>query len=487
MDLRKIHQVLTRSPFAVRKETEALPDFPTHAPRSAQGRHNLLLFGHAESAMHLSQLEALRDAVAGRTEMVRGIVAGTDFGAVERTLNAIGFNTAENLHAIGTTRRFMRFREPETGTFWHVADTELARLGPVTIPAEGDSCVIPGEIRFGDWVNVSGNRMRHRISPRVVTRPTRLDFVSTFTLPDSRGYDGLAGITDPDEIIARLRRLHPVIGLNALMFLRNVIILATAYGQALSTQLLHNLVTDRDARQKMLEYVAANPDTLPRGERFFRIQEAFDDVWAIHACVPKMAVEVVDTIFTSTYRGRELVTLDDLLIPGTIWHVDTSTPAGRFTALCMKEDLQRRLLSHGPARETSVIFTSDWDSAAAPELDLLCLERRDILQCHAAPNASAIVAKHGDTARAVIQGVPRIFWHVSPTDAEIALFGELNPAVKNPRQVVAYLPLNRRIEINRDGMQEVEIDINIDGTAEQELSRKSKLSRIVDRGGFAVD
>ncbi len=437
--------------------------------------------------MHLSQLEALRDAVAGRAEMVRGVVACPAFGSVERTLNSIGFNTAENLHAIGTTRRFMRFMEPETGTVWHVADTEFAPRGPVADPMPGETCVIAPEVRFGDWIEAPGNRLRHRISTRIVPRPARLDFVSTFTLPDTRGYDGLASITDPDEILARLRRIHPVIGLNALMFLRNIITLAQAYGEALTTQIFHNLVCDREARQRMLEYVAANPESLPQGERFTRIQDAFDAVWSLHGSVPKMATEVVDALFTETCRGRELITIDDLLIPGTLWHIDNSTPTGRFTAYCMKEDLQRRLLAGGLSRETSLIFSSDWDNVVVPDLDALCLERTDILQCHATSNAAALLAKHGNRIRSIIQNVPRIFWHVSPNDGETALFGELHPSIKNPRQVVAYLPLHHRIEVNRDGMQEVAIDINIDGNAAEELKRKTRLNRMVDRGGFAVD
>lgn len=200
-----------------------------------------------------------------------------------------------------------------------------------------------------------------------------------------------------------------------------------------------------------------------------------------------MAANLAKELFSGTYLGRDIIPRADLLVPGKLWHIDTSTHAGRFTAHCVKRDIQRMVLTGRPGSDLTLIFADEWVRCAIPELDSRCLGRHDILQCYGVPDSRLLREKHGETLHGLMRGFPRHFWHLSHGEEEAALFERVYPYVANARQQLAFLQWDRRLEEVAGNMREAPVDLNVDGMEVHERSRHSKLKRTIERGGFAID
>jgi hypothetical protein len=479
MSLDRLKNALTRVPFFQgEKARNVAADSPTRGK-------SVLSFGDESSAMHLSMLETLRDAVRVDPMKTRGLVIGLPFDRVERTLASVGFDTAENLISFNAVRKSHRFRDRD-GITWHIADSEFGRVGGMPQLAPGAPYPIPPSFRFLDRETVSGNQLRHRHTERVTPRPTELFFVETFSPSEVYGFDGVAGGLAVGTIMDRLHRLHQG-GLNATIFLKNILVLIEAYGKPLTTVVLFMMVTDLDSRMTMLEYFAVHLETMPPGERTDAVKAAFETIWAGHENPPKMAVELVNRLFDETFRGREMVPARDLLLPGKIWHIETVTPEDRYTAWCLKQEMQKQALAQPEGDDRTLIFAGEWESFVIPDVDSRCLERRDILECFGVAKTKTLLEANRDEVTRLIRAFPRQFWHLSQQTASVSLFHELHPHLATQGRPLNFIPWEMRLESTAETLREAPVDLDVDGIREIERTRQSKLKRIVDRGGFAVD
>ncbi len=484
MVLKRISQSL------LRKVTPAPFGGATPATAPSYVRDSLLIFGHKDSALRLTQLEALRDAVRANPSHVRGVIIGMPFDRVERTLNEIGFDTAENLLSFNAPRSTLRFLDEPSGSLWHLPASEFARIDKAPAFTPGYPYPIPPELCFSDWLPVAGSEglMRHRLTRRELPRPKVLTYKQTFATPGMNGYDGVAGMPDPEAMIGRLNQLYPI-GLNASIFLRNLVPLIEAFGKPVTTPVLHAMICNPESRETLLEYFATHLDNLPAGEDKNRLRLAFEAIWESHEAVPPMATNLAKELFTHTYLGRDIISRHDLLVPGKLWHIDTSTHAGRFTAFCVKQDIQRMVLVAKPRHngDLTLIFADEWVRCAIPELDSRCLGRPDVLQCYGIPDTRRLREKHGETLQNLLRGFPRHYWHITNGEEEAALFESVYPYVANARQQLAFLAWDRRLEEIAGNMREASVDLNVDGMEIHERARHSKLKRTIERGGFAID
>lgn len=447
---------------------------------------SLLLFGHKDSAMRLSQLESLAEAVRAHPERIRGVVLGLPFERVERTLNGAGFDTAENLISFNAPRSTLRFLDEATGLPWHIQASEFERIGKNPSFTRGYPYPIAPELCFSDWVPAGDGTLAHRATGRRLPRPDVLLYQQTFPSAGRHGYDGLAASPDRESLLARFGRFH-TLGLNTAIFLRHLIPILELTGHRVGTPLLHRLLVDAAARARLFDQAAAILDHLPAGERKNALRVSLETLRDSNQSTPPMAVALAKELHAATCQDRDIVAPEDLLIPGKIWHVDTSTNAGRFIAYCVKQDLQRQLLQTPPNGEITLLFSNQWTRDAIPELDSACLARKDILQCYCIPDSKQLAEKEGAPLLGLLRGFPRHFWHTAQGDAEVAVFERIYPYVANARQQIAFLAWDKRLEETEGVMRETPINLNVDGLEISERANQSRLKRTIERGGFAID
>lgn len=480
--LKSIRDSLTRAPFGTREKTPVVVAPP--APDAA--RTSLLIFGHADSAKKLSQLEALREAVRACPESLRGVILGLPFDRVERTLRSIRFNTGENLLSFNAPRVNLRFEHEATGTAWHISASEFERTGaPPGGFAPGATYPIAPELLFTDWESAAPDRMRNLHTRREIPRPTELIYRQSFKMSDGYGYDGVAGGLRAEDIIDRLKQLEPL-GLNATNFVRSLLVLIQASGRNLSSPTLHRMLTDDSERMLMMEYLSASRATANPWGSPDEVDAARDCVMEMRDHVPPMAVSLARKLL-ETYLGRDLVTRHDLLVPGKLWHIDTTTDAGRYLAYCVKQDIQSQVLRLPQGEDLTMIFSGEWEQFDLLEFDVRCLMRKDILLCYMAGKPQRILDRQGAALINFIRSFPRHYWHVSSGEAETDIFDRTYPYVAHARQQLAYLPWERRLEEIDGKMREAAVDLNVDGLEIIERAGRSKLKRTIERGGFAQD
>lgn len=482
--LKSLKDSLTRNPFGFRDKAAAADHAPAHGAAD-EATKSLLLFGHEESAKRLSQLEALRETVRATRNSVRGVLIGMPFSRVERTLRSAGFNTEENLLSFNAPRVNLRFEHEASGSFWHISGSEFAKTSKNAADfVPGQSYPIEPELLFTDWEPIPGERMKSRHTGRELPRPKELIFRQVFKTSGIYGYDAVACGRSVDEIITRLKQLEPL-GLNATNFVRALLVLLRATGRNLTSPTLHRMISDESERQLLLEYLAAAP-TSKTTEENAEILAARDAVLEMHERVPPMA-HALSRKLLETYLGRELVPREDLLVHGKLWHIDTSSDAGRYLAYCVKQDIQSQALEFPEGHDLTLIFAGEWDQFELLELDARCLARKDILQCFITGKPQRILERQGGALIDFIRAFPRHYWHLSSGEAEAEIFDRIYPYIAHARQHLAFLPWERRLEAVGGKIREVAVDLNVDGLEMLERAARSKIKRTIERGGFAVD
>lgn len=480
--LKSIRDTLTRSPFGPREKPPAV----AVPPVPAGARTSLLIFGRSDSVKNLSQLEALREAVRACPESLRGVILGLPFDRVERTLRSVRFNTGENLLSFNAPRVNLRFEHEATGTVWHIAASEFERTGaPPAGFVPGATYPVAPELLFADWEAAGPDRMKNLHTRREIPRPAELVFRQSFKMSGGYGYDGVAGGQRPDEIIERLKQLEPL-GLNATNFVRALLVLIQGSGRNLTSPALYRMLTDDSERMLMIEYMAASFNTTNPWGTLDELGAARDCVMEMHDRVPPMALSLARKLL-ETYLGRDLVTRDDLLVPGKLWHIDTSTDSGRYLAYCVKQDIQSQVLRLPQGDDLTMIFSGEWEQFDLLELDVRCLMRKDVLLCYMAGKPQRILDRQGAALIDFIRSFPRHYWHLSSGEAETEIFDRTYPYVAHARQQIAYLSWEHRLEEIDGRMREAAVDLNVDGLEILERAGRSKLKRTIERGGFAQD
>lgn len=441
---------------------------PAHGGRAvgadADWGRSALCLGDADSAMNLTELEMLHDAVAAHPDLLCGIVIGLPLPAVERVLAAAGFDVAGRLHTFDAARRLHCFME-EDGTPWHLTDGELAGREERTT-LRGGSVLVPDEtMHFADWRRMETGRYRRFADGEERPLPKRLIYGGPTEAEPGVAYDCLASAASPEELLGRLRTME-VLGLNAGRYLTHLLQLVYAQGEAPTIPYLYRLLSDEESLRELLSRMVLADATIPE-----------ETLAVIHAPPPPQSLKLLGALNEFVSNAARTVSAREMLRPGEIWHIDTSTPVGACVARSVKEAVQRELLADGGAPGMHLlILSTDWSRLGTPELDEQCLPLPNCQLVYGVPNASEFMGKQNAKMTTLMAHFPSQVWHRCHDPRAQELIRKIAPEAGADLARLADMAWGKRLHTAGGKVMEVLIRDTCDHAAYREFNDRHPLA-----------